>query len=352
MQKFFAAANSASGFVSWFDDIFAPRNFTRTYVIKGGSGTGKSTLMKRAAERWEKSGGTAERFYCSSDADSLDGVILTRADKTVAMLDGTSPHIRDPKYPGAADEIIHLGAYWRADALTVRREEIIALADKKSALYDAAYKNLAVAGIIAEHRLAELSPAILTSKLDAAMTRLLTKRMKACRVRVGTSPVRRIRALSAIATQGEVTFDGAQDGWEICLAVDAAGGLPYLFRALIHAADALGLDYDRAPSPLLPDLTEGVMFPGLKLAVLSMTAAKDARPLNMARFVDREALAALDRSRLRGLSRLEREFRDAALAKLAEIRKIHGAMEKIYISAMDFDRMNRDMEKILAEILD
>jgi Mrp family chromosome partitioning ATPase len=46
MKKFFAAANTEMGFRSLFDEIFAPEKFRRIYILKGGPGTGKSTLMR------------------------------------------------------------------------------------------------------------------------------------------------------------------------------------------------------------------------------------------------------------------------------------------------------------------
>ena len=65
MQNYFAAANTAAGFLSWFDDIFDPRSLDYIYIIKGGSGTGKSTLMKKAAAKAELLGAKCEYFYCS-----------------------------------------------------------------------------------------------------------------------------------------------------------------------------------------------------------------------------------------------------------------------------------------------
>ena len=110
MENYFAAANTEAGFVSWFDDIFNARDIDFTYIIKGGSGTGKSTLMKKVAAKAEKLGGACERYYCSSDTASLDGVIAKMpSGARIAMLDGTAPHTHDPKYPGAADAIINLG---------------------------------------------------------------------------------------------------------------------------------------------------------------------------------------------------------------------------------------------------
>ena len=53
MQKeYFAAVNSSRGFISFFDNIFAGRD--RLYIIKGGPGTGKSTLCERLQMRRKK----------------------------------------------------------------------------------------------------------------------------------------------------------------------------------------------------------------------------------------------------------------------------------------------------------
>ena len=118
IKRYFAAANSADGFVCWFDRIFTPDTIDRCFIIKGGSGTGKSTFMKRLAAEGEKRGYEAEYYYCSSDPTSLDGLILIRKTmggeglRTAAVIDGTAPHTRDPILPGAAEEIINLGDFW------------------------------------------------------------------------------------------------------------------------------------------------------------------------------------------------------------------------------------------------
>ena len=45
-NSFFAAANGYSGFKSIFDSVFDRKISTRTFIIKGGPGTGKSSLMR------------------------------------------------------------------------------------------------------------------------------------------------------------------------------------------------------------------------------------------------------------------------------------------------------------------
>lgn len=87
---FFLGANTPQGFVSRFDQLADPNDGWREFVIKGGPGTGKSSLMKRiAAEKGERCQ-RVEMIHCSSDVDSLDGVILP--DIKTAIGDGTSPH--------------------------------------------------------------------------------------------------------------------------------------------------------------------------------------------------------------------------------------------------------------------
>ena len=97
---FLAGGNTAQGFYSCFDAILPRAQQKRMYYLKGGPGVGKSTLMKRFAKAAEEKGIEAEYFHCSSDPDSLDGII----DETLscAIIDATAPHAYDPPLPGAA----------------------------------------------------------------------------------------------------------------------------------------------------------------------------------------------------------------------------------------------------------
>jgi hypothetical protein len=46
-----------------------------------------------------------ELHWCSSDNDSADAVTIPAIG--VTLIDGTAPHIVDPRNPGAVDEIIN-----------------------------------------------------------------------------------------------------------------------------------------------------------------------------------------------------------------------------------------------------
>ena len=111
--RYFAGGNTARGFYSLFDSSLEGLN--RIFILKGGPGTGKSFLMKDVGNFWSEKGYDIEFLHCSSDPDSVDGVIITSLQ--VAIVDGTAPHVIEPKLPGAVEEYINLGEAWDSKAL-------------------------------------------------------------------------------------------------------------------------------------------------------------------------------------------------------------------------------------------
>ena len=90
-NSFFLGANSARGFVSFYDDLIDLKTANGVYILKGCPGCGKSSLMKKVASAAESKSIKVERIYCSSDPDSLDGIVLPELGK--AIVDGTAPHV-------------------------------------------------------------------------------------------------------------------------------------------------------------------------------------------------------------------------------------------------------------------
>ena len=73
-MELYAGANTRYGFVSIFDECF--KDIARIFILKGSSGCGKSTFMRRVAKKAYESGLTVDIIRCSADPDSLDGVIV------------------------------------------------------------------------------------------------------------------------------------------------------------------------------------------------------------------------------------------------------------------------------------
>ena len=142
VKTVFPGNNSAEGFYSFYESGLSAMD--HVYILKGGPGTGKSSFMRHLGEAFRDRGFYIELWQCSSDNDSLDGVLIP-AYKT-AVVDGTAPHTLDPVYPGAREEILNLGEFWKNNALRKEKDAIVSLTDRISAAFDDAYKKLKTAG--------------------------------------------------------------------------------------------------------------------------------------------------------------------------------------------------------------
>lgn len=88
--QYFLGANSPTGFYSLYDHLLPPQEARAIYILKGGPGCGKSTLMRKIGGWAEEIGLAAEYVLCSGDPDSLDAIVLPT--QGVAIVDGTAPH--------------------------------------------------------------------------------------------------------------------------------------------------------------------------------------------------------------------------------------------------------------------
>ena len=88
--EYFLGANSPTGFYSLYSHLLPPDQARAIYILKGGPGCGKSTLMRRVAARMEQEGFQTEYILCSGDPASLDAVVFPQV--KAALVDGTAPH--------------------------------------------------------------------------------------------------------------------------------------------------------------------------------------------------------------------------------------------------------------------
>ena len=90
----------------------------------------------------------AEIHHCSADNDSVDGVVFPAIG--VGILDGTWPHVVDPKTPGAVHEIIWLGEYWDEYAARAGKKDILDAQKGIESVFNRAYRNLRAAQVVYE----------------------------------------------------------------------------------------------------------------------------------------------------------------------------------------------------------
>src|SRR5690554_3259614 len=141
VYNYFPGGNTPEGFYSYYQYLSLPAK--RVYIIKGGPGTGKSTFMKKTGEELKKRGYSLEYHWCSSDSNSLDGLVVPELD--IALFDGTAPHMYDPAYPGAVEEVINLGLFWNSHYLRKHQQDIIDLSNQIQNRFQQAYRYLKAA---------------------------------------------------------------------------------------------------------------------------------------------------------------------------------------------------------------
>ena len=325
-QVYFIGANTARGFVNYADELFS--GIRKRYLIKGGPGTGKSTLMKRVAEAAETKGFTVERYACSSDPKSLDGIVIREL--SVGVTDATSPHAMEAKYPGAVEELLDTGLCWDRRLLEARYDAVKELVDEKAGRFASVYKYLGVGLSLRCEREKILTSCVDGDKLDKAAARLIR--------RLGEGKGFRLlsRQIGGIGMNGRVTLDTyermAVERWQIA---DTRGLRAALLDRLLHHAERAGLTVMVSRDPMLD--TEALYFPDVGVAVTDTGDADRAdKILNTERFVLREQLSE-QRRRLRFLARLEEELMKRVEDLFVEIKARHFALESLYGDAMDFD---------------
>lgn len=330
-MEYFAGANTRNGFVSVFDECF--KNIERLYILKGSSGCGKSTFMKKVAERAVKHGFSVDYIYCSADSQSLDGIIIQELN--IAIADGTSPHIMDVKYPCVRETIINLGQFWNESKLLPKREEIIELTNSKSEYYKNAYKSLSAFGSVEDIKKQLLSRAVIRDKMDSIVFRIVE------RVSGSKGETKKLFA-TAFTSEGLKTakvFDDVKTLYRV------NGNLSDLFMAsFVRAVNEIGTSCTISYSPTDATLPDAVYFEETKTLVTSLAlppckSAVEEKTVSTSRFTNNAVLASV-RAKLRALDKLSNELLFEAKTQLSNAKSVHNEIEKIYIPAMDFKSLD------------
>ena len=341
-HKYFAAANSSEGFKGYFGEIFAPADLL--YVIKGGPGTGKSGFMKRIARVAEENGIEVEYYLCSSDPDSVDGILLLCGDRRVGIVDGTSPHAVEPTYPGAREEILNFGEFWNGELIREQKNEIFALVNKKSDAYKRAYSYLRSCGNLRAVTDSLLRKATDFEKLQAAVLRLVDS-FSLTRGKMISRPAIR----SAVAMTGEARVESFENNANKLFRVGSFYGvgewfLDTLSGVLMGYEGGMRISFD----PVCTYKTDGIFLENERVAfVLSGKEGQRGlcgeddreRFINPKRFVHTDRLREV-RGELRYAARLYHDCLEGALHALSEAKLYHFLLEDIYKNAMDFKALN------------
>lgn len=352
--SFFFGANSKGGYHSLYNTVYDPYSEGKHIILKGGPGTGKSTIMKRVADKAEKKGYYVERGFCSADPKSLD--IVTVPEINFSICDGTSPHTFDPTLPGVTEHIVDLGVAWDRDYLNSHKSEIGELVKANALQHKKAVEFLSVASRI-EMENASVCLGVIDEEKLMRYVKRLSKRLIPERKNGQIGKVSK-RFLSAISPEGvDVKYETIVALCEDILTVEDefSAVSPFIAEFIGNYAINNGYDVYQCYCPLFPDSKiEHIIIPELKKAIFTQNSYHYSiddgeRIVHASRFFDKECFKS-SKEKLTFGRKAKKELVDEAVRKMAIAKDIHDRLEDYYIKAADFDIINDMGEKILKAI--
>lgn len=349
LPKTFLAANSAKGFVSYFKECYSADDGWKAYIIKGGPGTGKSSMMKSLAAYFADKGEGVELCACSSDPDSLDAVIFF--DRKVVIMDGTSPHTVDPSFPGVCETIVNLSDCWDDAKLQEGREEILKLTRENKAHHARASRYITAAGTLLSDINKTASQFVNTEK-TAAYAQKLANRL----ISEGDEYKEHIRFLSGVTPKGLLFFKNTpQKMANTIIAVeDEWGAVRDIIMSIIkNVAKTKKQEIITCYNAINPEKIDHIIFPQLSLAFCSIS--RYSHPEGVTRCIhSRRFVSAPDKAFYKTKINFSRRAADELLSEavkiIADAKHTHDLLENYYINAMDFSLLGKRIEKIAEKI--
>jgi len=357
IRHMFPGGNTPFGFYSYYRYVLDSEQANRIFILKGGPGTGKSTIMKKIGLKLSKQGYDIELMHCSSDNNSLDGIVIPGL--KVAVIDGTSPHVVDPIYPGAVDEIINLGEFWNEEGIIEAKEIILETSKKKKNCFERAYRYLRAA-----YELKADTEKILDLALDRGKETIfihdLTKKLFGTTPLSETPGTQRFLFACAITPNGLSNYlDSLCTGHEVIRLYTSVGyNTNNVFKYINDEAVKRGFLTEAYCCPMTPDRIEHIVLPELKISVITANEYHDISENNrenvttyhMDDFLNQDILTSykpqLDFNRQYTDTLIRKAIESLALAK-----SYHNRLEKYYIKNIDFNQLTLTVEKLIDKIL-
>ena len=293
--SFFLGANAPTGFYSLYDQLIDPAQARDIYILKGGPGCGKSSLMRKVGKAMEERGLQVEYIVCSGDPDSLDAILIP--ERKTALVDGTAQ--------------------------------------------------------IEEDMRALLSTQVLEAKMAKRARGILSREVKKTALEDGRSVQ---RFLGGVTWKGVLCSYSTAD--TLCKRIYELSDTYGLAHGMLHhlAAGALSAGHDIivCPSPMAPDRMEHLLIPSLSLAFLSSSPARPypRRPYRRIRLdamLDPELLRR-NKARLKFSRKVAAALTDEAVEALGQAKAMHDELEGLYNPHVDFEGVYRTAVDIVEEM--
>lgn len=333
LERYFLGANSGEGFFSLYGQF--PGEGLYLHVIKGGPGSGKSSLMNRIAEGAESRGYAVQRLLCSGDPQSLDGIAIPGLGQ--AWCDGTAPHVMEPGIFGVNGDYVDLSRFFRGPLSRKDSKELQELNKAYKEQYKLAYAALHRAEKDAGDRVAKLEPEQ-EQELRSAVEGLL-ERHEPIACPLGNRPERVF--LSAISCDGMIWLrESLCGGAEHIYSLERESGIG---RAALEAALRIARERGERPVEVADPLSPGCMN-AVILPERSLVLADGCWELDRGEELSLMAMPAAEiRSAPEG-------WLDKGLEHLAAAKLLHDRLESVYRPYMDIPALEAFTQEQLKRI--
>lgn len=201
MERYFLGNNTGRGFVENYRSELEGKR--KTVLLKGGPGTGKSSMLKKIAKEARDKGYEYELWYCSGDPNSLDGVYIK--DTNAVVMDATAPHATGADLPVMRDKIYDLANSISYDKILPHREEIENCLKIKKTHFMRAYQHLKCALCHYQNQI-ELESIGLDKQNIRAYAAVVSTEIKSMTRQLKNVDIRRNVFTNAICPSGESVF--------------------------------------------------------------------------------------------------------------------------------------------------
>ncbi len=356
IKNYYAGGNTNIGFYSLYDE--ALKGLDHLYIIKGGPGTGKSSFMRKIGQQMVEKGYDIEFLHCSSDNNSLDGIVVP--DLKLGFVDGTAPHVVDPKYPGVVDQIINFGDFWDAKKLQPQKKQIVKLTDDISKNFKLAYKEFAEAKLIHDEWEEIYLAAMDFTKADQVTEQLINSIFSG-NIQAEEKPTIRKRFFGAATPLGAVNFiDNITEDLKKRYIVKGrpGSGKSTMMKKIGKRAEALGLSVEYFPCAFDPNSLDMVIIPALSVAILDGTAPHVVNPTRENdQVIDMFELCIdsnVEIDKAKEIENVESRYKikmTIGTNYIKEAKRLHDVLEEFYIKAMDFEAIDKKRDAIFSQIL-
>ncbi len=348
-RHMFFGGNTPNGFYSRFQDILFLDEAKKIIYLKGSSGGGKSTLMRKVADTFEKKGEEVDFIHCSNNVTDLDGICIRG--KGISMVDATAPHVCDPSVPVAIDEIFNLADFIDRTYVQKHAKELHKLQVQKKPYYHKAYTYLNSACKIYENNIYMNQMALNQVKL---MTSIEAEVKPFYLELLSDQPgLNRSFFASAVSPQGMVSYLDSliKDMTIIALKGECGMGMEQMLYSIRDMANSRGYYTESCLCTLDTKKIDHLLIPEKNLAYITLnkyhtTKHPINRVINFNEFCDMDCLME-NSEEIEYNKKIFEELLQKSMKMMDDQKIVHDKIEKIYIASMDFSGLDQAFYTIM-----